>query len=113
MQRNYLVKQSIWPILFLGGWYADGKGENIWDVFTHEHPTLIEDESTGDIACNSYNKYEVDVELLKNLGVNFYRFSLSWSRILPNGKNKHHYFFPSLPIIVLLKVSAMKLMKLV
>lgn len=52
---------------------------------THEHPDFIKDKSNGDTACNSYYKYKEDVQLLKGLGVNFYRFSLSWSRILPNG----------------------------
>lgn len=62
-----------------------GKGENIWDRFTHTNQDSIKDKSNGDIACDSYNKVEEDVALLKELGVNFYRFSLSWSRILPQG----------------------------
>ncbi|XP_071637445.1 myrosinase 1-like [Temnothorax longispinosus] len=68
-----------------GAWNEGGKGENVWDHFVHEHPNLISDGSNGDVACDSYHKYKEDVQLLKDMGVDFYRFSLSWSRILPTG----------------------------
>ncbi|XP_070577056.1 lactase/phlorizin hydrolase-like [Ptychodera flava] len=64
-----------------GGWDADGKGPSIWDTFTHNYMG----DSTGDVACDSYNKYQDDVDILKALGVSHYRFSVSWPRILPDG----------------------------
>jgi len=65
-----------------GAWNEDGKGESVWDA--HSHAGKIEDKKTGDIACNSYHQYQQDVDILKNLKVSHYRFSLSWSRLLPN-----------------------------
>lgn len=52
---------------------------------THSRPNFTDDSSNGDVACDSYHKYLEDVELLRSMGAKLYRFSLSWSRILPNG----------------------------
>ncbi|KAJ8936633.1 hypothetical protein NQ314_012249 [Rhamnusium bicolor] len=67
-----------------GAWNEDGKGENIWDHLSHT-TAIIKNNNSGDTACDSYHKYKEDVRLLKHLGVDFYRFSISWSRILPTG----------------------------
>ncbi|CAK8692258.1 unnamed protein product [Clavelina lepadiformis] len=68
-----------------GGWNSDGKGLNIWDQTSHT-PGLVLNGDTGDFACDSYNKAGIDINLLQNLGVSSYRFSLSWSRLIPGGK---------------------------
>lgn len=67
-----------------GAWNEDGKGPSIWDTFCHVGGK-IHNNDTGDIACNSYHKIDEDVALLKNLEVGYYRFSISWSRVLPQG----------------------------
>uniref|UniRef100_A0AAQ6AQ77 beta-glucosidase n=1 Tax=Amphiprion ocellaris TaxID=80972 RepID=A0AAQ6AQ77_AMPOC len=71
-----------------GSWRADGKGLSIWDKFAHT-PLRVGDSDNGDIACDSYNKLDEDIEVLKKLKVTHYRFSVSWSRVLPDGTNKN------------------------
>jgi len=63
---------------------ADGSGPSIWHRFSHT-PGLTENGDTGDVACDHYRRYEADVALMAGLGLNAYRFSISWSRILPDG----------------------------
>lgn len=72
--------------LIPGAWNEDGKSPNIWDTFIHKNPEKIKNRDNADVACDSYHKYEEDIELLNSLGVNHYRFSISWARILPTGK---------------------------
>ncbi len=67
-----------------GGAYEDGKGLCNWDVFCKE-PGKIRGNESGDVACDHYHRWKEDIALLKKLGVNTYRFSLNWARILPDG----------------------------
>ena len=64
-----------------GGYNADGKVPSIWDVFCEDKKNII-DKSDIKIACNSYYDYKKDIELLKDLGVKSYRFSVNWCRII-------------------------------
>ena len=68
-----------------GGFDADGKGPSIWDTFCHT-PGRILDNSTGDVACDHYHRYQEDVDLMASLGVGAYRFSMAWARVQPDGK---------------------------
>jgi len=63
---------------------ADGAGPSIWQRFAHT-PGKMTNGDTGDVACDHYNRFAEDVAILRDLGCNAYRFSISWSRILPNG----------------------------
>ena len=62
----------------------DGKGESIWDRFCRQ-PGAIADSSHGDVACDHYHRLESDLDLIASLGVNAYRFSVSWPRVQPAG----------------------------
>ena len=64
---------------------ADGAGPSIWQRFAHT-PGLTHNGDTGDVACDHYRRYAADVALMRSLGMQAYRFSIAWSRILPAGK---------------------------
>jgi beta-glucosidase len=66
---------------------ADGSGASIWHAFAHE-PGAIMDGATGDVACDHYLRFEEDVRLMHELGLNSYRFGISWSRIFPEGRGR-------------------------
>jgi len=70
-----------------GGWDTDGKGESIWDRFCHT-PGNINDNTSGDVSCDFYHRYEEDIKLIKDLGIKVYRLSVAWSRIFPEGTGK-------------------------
>ncbi|CCU78324.1 Beta-glucosidase [Halanaerobium saccharolyticum subsp. saccharolyticum DSM 6643] len=65
----------------------DGKGESIWDRFSHQKGNITNND-TGDVACDHYHRYQEDIELMRKIGLDSYRFSISWPRIIPAGSGK-------------------------
>lgn len=70
-----------------GAWREDGKGESIWDRFSHT-PGKVDNGDTGDVAADHYHRWQSDIELMADLGLKAYRFSIGWPRILPQGYGK-------------------------
>ncbi|KAK3204356.1 hypothetical protein Dsin_018402 [Dipteronia sinensis] len=69
-----------------GGASIDGRGPSIWDTFTKNHPEKIWDRSSGEVADDFYHRYKDDIKIMKRIGLDSFRFSISWSRLLPKGK---------------------------
>lgn len=70
-----------------GAWNEDGRGESIWDRFSHT-PGKVHGGDTGDVACDHYHRYRDDIALMKRLGLQAYRFSVSWPRVVPEGRGR-------------------------
>ena len=72
-----------------GGWQDDGRGPSVWDDFCHRPGAITNapnwTPASGDVACDHYHRWAEDVVLMRELGVNAYRLSLSWPRLLPEG----------------------------
>lgn len=92
---KHSLRSSDFPIDFMwgvataayqveGAWNEDGRGPSIWDTFSHAPGNTLNGES-GDEAVDHYHRFEEDVALMAEIGVNAYRFSISWPRLIPNG----------------------------
>lgn len=68
-----------------GAAFEDGRAPSIWDTFSHT-PGAIVGGDTGDVACDHYHRYRSDVAIMKQMGLDSYRFSVSWARVCPDGK---------------------------
>jgi len=89
MQKINFPKDFTWGVATAayqieGAWNEDGKAPSIWDTFTHT-PGRIAHNENADISVDHYHRYKEDVALMKELGLDAYRFSIAWSRVLPNG----------------------------
>jgi beta-glucosidase len=67
-----------------GAVHADGRGESIWDRFAHT-PGRVARGETGDVACDHYSRWRADLDLMASLGIETYRFSIAWPRVVPDG----------------------------
>lgn len=67
-----------------GAWNEDGKGPSIWDTFSHKKGNVLNNDN-GDVACDFYRNYDSDIGLVQEMNMDVFRFSTSWSRVLPNG----------------------------
>jgi beta-glucosidase len=70
-----------------GAAHEGGRGSSVWDDFSHTEGKVANGD-TGDVACDHYHRVESDVKMMADLGLQSYRFSISWSRVLPNGRGK-------------------------
>ncbi|MCD9642248.1 hypothetical protein HAX54_028939 [Datura stramonium] len=84
---HFLFGASTSTYQYEGAWKEDGKGPSIWDTFAHTHPEKILDRSNGDIALDFYHRYKEDVKLAKFEGLDAFRFSIAWTRILQETKS--------------------------
>ncbi|XP_009774064.1 beta-glucosidase 18-like [Nicotiana sylvestris] len=85
LSSNFLFGTASSSYQYEGAFLSDGKGLSNWDVFTHE-AGHVKDGSNGDVAVDHYHRYLEDIKLMADMGVNSFRFSISWARILPKGR---------------------------
>jgi beta-glucosidase len=70
-----------------GATYADGRGESVWDRFAAT-PGKVRGGDTGEIACDFYHRHPEDIALMRELGLDAFRFSIAWPRVLPAGRGE-------------------------
>ena len=85
--ENFLWGAATASYQIEGAWNKHGKGESTWDRFSHT-PGKIRNNDTGDVADDHYRLWKKDIGLMKKIGLQAYRFSISWPRILPAGRDK-------------------------
>jgi 6-phospho-beta-glucosidase len=85
--KNFLWGAASAAYQVEGAWNIDGKGPSVWDLFT-KIPGKTYKDSNGDIAVDHYHCYQEDVALMAEMGLNAYRFSVSWPRVFPAGRGE-------------------------
>ncbi len=85
--HNFLWGAATAAYQIEGAWNKDGKGESVWDRFSHTSGKTTNGD-TGDVACDHYHRFEEDIAIMRQLGLKAYRFSISWPRVLPGGRGR-------------------------
>lgn len=86
--KNFIFGTATSAYQIEGAWNEDGKGESIWDRFCHDKMGKVRHDADADVTIDHYHRFESDLDLLKSLNCGMYRFSLAWTRILPDGTGK-------------------------
>src|SRR4029453_8715434 len=86
--ENFLWGAATAAYQIEGSPLADGAGPGIWQRFSHDPRLMAAKGDTGDVACDHYNRVDEDVDLMRRLGLQAYRFSVAWGRILPEGTGR-------------------------
>jgi len=84
---NFMFGTATCSYQIEGAAHEDGRGESIWDAFSHTPGKTLNGDS-GDVACDHYHRWQEDIKMMQSLGYRYYRFSLGWPRILPDGRGK-------------------------
>ena len=92
LEKNKFGKKFNWGVSVAayqieGAHNIDGKGPSIWDTFTNTKGNTFQNENAND-TTNFYYLYEHDLQIIKHLGIPNFRFSISWSRIFPDGTGR-------------------------
>jgi len=85
--KNFLFGTATAAYQIEGGWNEDGKGLSTWDVFAHKRGKILNGDN-GDTACDTYHNFQTDIDTMSELELQAYRFSIAWSRVLPQGKGQ-------------------------
>ena len=86
LRRDFIWGVSTSSFQIEGATREDGRGLSVWDTYCQKGE--IANHDTGDVACDHYHRYLEDIGLMQRLGVQAYRFSVAWPRILPLGRGK-------------------------
>ena len=87
--RNFIWGVATASYQIEGAAREDGRGPSIWDTFSHT-PGAVANGDNGDVACDHYHRWQEDIQIMREIGVDSYRFSISWTRLFPNGDTERN-----------------------